>query len=964
MESVERLIAESEDALVAGVVERAGARGYGQRMPALDEIYRAEVAMLSANLVQTMAVEGEIRPLRAQFDPRLDAASVLGARLARGRSLQGRDASVLLGLLKCYRSTYLTVLDSAGFSDAEHRQGARDVSRFFDRVEAGVVAAASGDVRAEGRPGGGSGERDRYLSAFSRLPIPALFIDGRGRLEHINAAASALFGTPEAPDSRYFPDPSDRGASPVLAREIDEFRTSGDLEASFEREVPTSKGTRFFQVRLTKASPAQADSSPVLVVLNDLTFRRNAEEALRRSQNEYASLFEHMPIAFVHTRVLLDRRNRAADHTVLEVNPAFERLSGADAAGVVGRPFTEVLRSLGVSGTEWMSALGRTALTGETSSFEAQLGSGLWVSVTAFSPEPGHVALMAADITSAKAIEDSLARSRDSYLGLLDGLPSLVWRTGPDGRIDYVNEAWQTFTGMAPDQADPGWELAVHPADRDRRRIALEEAAAARCPVHVSYRLRSAAGDHRWVEERGGPFEGLDGAFAGLIGTTVDVHDQREREEALESMATTDALTGLLTGRVLEDALVRAVAQATRGSSSALLVLDVDGFGSLNERCGRDAGDACLRRLAALLQSLLRSGDVLGRIGADEFAVLLPSAGLEAGEGAAKRLMQSVRSDAEPDVEPFTVSVAVAEVTGAVEASKLLRSLAAAALEGASSGGDRIAVVDPRSGVVAIREGQGMASAVAAALASGGGLVMLYQPAFRVSDGSVEYCEALVRLRDAEGALIEPAAFLGDAARAGLMPRVTRWVLARAVEELAHNESAHISVNVGAEVLDDDALLGEVAASMRAADIAGHRLTFELPEDLVLRRMTDAQAFTDDARERGFGVALDHVGRSARSFTHLHSLALDRITIDGGVISALLGNPRQVRLVGSIQAAAGVMGIRTVAQWVEDDQTLAMVRDAGVEMAQGRHLGVPVETSVCGIARDWPSKFPKSRGGA
>jgi PAS domain S-box-containing protein len=391
-------------------------------------------------------------------------------------------------------------------------------------------------------------ERNRYLAAFSSLPLPALFIDHDGHVEHINAAASLLFGPPEATRSRYFQNPADRESSPVLAREIDEFRDEPGVEKSFERELTTGKGTRYFQVRFTKTFATDASFSGVLVVLNDLTYRRNAEEALRQSQTQYAALFEHMQIGFVHTRVLLDRRNRAADHTVLEVNPAFEHLCGASAAVLVGRPFTEVLRSADAQGPEWMDVLERTALTGETASFEAKLGStGVWASVSAFSPAPGHVALMLLDITDVKAVEESLSRSRDSYLTLLEGLPSLVWRAGPDGRIDFVNDSWAGFTGVSAvsDRPDRMWEEAVHPDDRERWRSALVAAARNHHPLEVEYRLRRADTDFRWVQDTARPFEGLDGGFAGLIGTTIDVDNRHEHTRVADGATASDELTGL-----------------------------------------------------------------------------------------------------------------------------------------------------------------------------------------------------------------------------------------------------------------------------------------------------------------------------------------------------------------------------------------------------------------------------------
>jgi diguanylate cyclase len=968
MERLKQIVLQSEDDIVRRMFERACAQGYGQRMPALEESYRVEVGTLSANFAQTLDLEGDVQSLSAATDLRQDPVAAVGARLARVRGAETPDAALLLGLLKCYRSTFLDVVSSSGLTREELHEAIRAIGRFFDRVEIGVVfertagSAGHNPAATVDRRGTLVEERNRYLAAFSSLPLPALFIDHDGHVEHINAAASLLFGPPNATSSRYFQDPADREPPPVLAKEIDEFREQPEAEKSFERELKTGKGTRYFQVRFTKTPAADGSFSGVLVVLNDLTHRRNAEEALRRSQSQYAALFEHMPIGFVHTRVLLDRRNRAADHTVLEVNPAFERLCGVSASSLIGHQFTEVLRSAGAQGPKWMDVLGRTALTGETASFEAMIGSDevRWASVSAFSPAQGHVALMLLDITGVKAIEGSLARSRDSVLTLLEGMPSLVWRAGRDGRVDFVNDMWIEFTGMSRISPESSWQEAVHPDDRVRRHEALAAAAREHSALELEYRLRHVDGGYRWVQETARPFDGLDGTFAGLIGTTIDISDRRQRDETLESMATSDPLTGLLTGKAFEEALTRSVAQVSRGERAVLLVADLDGFRELNAVKGHDAGDAALRRTADVARSLVRSGDIIARVGADAFAVLLPSANMEAGEAAARRLLEAVRALRDQEIGPLTVSVGLCDVAGGIEPSAILRYAETAARGARTAGGDRVAVHDLSRGSLRVREVRGVASAVGAALATDDGLSLLYQPAFRIADGSIEYSEALVRFRDGGGMLLEPDAFLGDAALAGLMPRLDRWVVKRAISDISRTPGARLSINVSAEALPSPSLLQDASSWAEEAGVAPGLVTFEISEDDALADLARARWFALEARGRGFGVALDHVGRCTHSFGHLQELPVDRVTIDGGVVSSLLGDPRRLRLVESVQTVAAALGMATVAQWVEDERTLAMVRDASIDIVQGRHLAAPADTVSAAKAADWAGKFPSA----
>jgi EAL domain-containing protein (putative c-di-GMP-specific phosphodiesterase class I) len=254
--------------------------------------------------------------------------------------------------------------------------------------------------------------------------------------------------------------------------------------------------------------------------------------------------------------------------------------------------------------------------------------------------------------------------------------------------------------------------------------------------------------------------------------------------------------------------------------------------------------------------------------------------------------------------------------------------------------------------------GRGAASAVHAALRSGEGLALVYQPAFVIADGTVPFCEALVRLRGEGGVLLEAAAFLDDAIAAGLTPRLDRWVVAQAITHLGQSKCPAMSVNLSAAAISDLDLLDEAASLARGAAVPASSITFEVAEDDVLADMPRALGFVAAARERGFGVALDRVGRSTQSFAHLGELRVDRVTIDGGVVSSLLGDPKQIRLVGSVQSVASALGIATLAQWVEDQRTLAIVAGAGVEMAQGRYLAAPATASVAASCAPWESVLP------
>jgi PAS domain S-box-containing protein len=290
-------------------------------------------------------------------------------------------------------------------------------------------------------------EKTRYLSAVAGLPLPLMLLDAQGRIENMNPAAASLFGAPGARGG-HFSDPSRREAPPVLRDEIREFLAGEEPAASLEREIKTGKGTRYFEVRFTKLRDSEDAYSGMLAVLTDLTYRRSAEDALRRTQNRYVSLFENMPTAFAYTKVVLDARNRPVDYVLMEVNEAFEHMIGRPAESIIGRHLTEVVPGIDGSRHDWFARLGKVAVTGETAAFDALAESlGRWYSVSAYSPAPGFVTLMMSDISELKWVQESLAHSRDFYLTLFEGFPTLIWRAGPDGSHDYFNASWLEFTG-------------------------------------------------------------------------------------------------------------------------------------------------------------------------------------------------------------------------------------------------------------------------------------------------------------------------------------------------------------------------------------------------------------------------------------------------------------------------------------------------------------------------------------
>jgi diguanylate cyclase (GGDEF)-like protein/PAS domain S-box-containing protein len=247
------------------------------------------------------------------------------------------------------------------------------------------------------------------------------------------------------------------------------------------------------------------------------------------------------------------------------------------------------------------------------------------------------------DITSIVEAEEKVKRARDFYLALFEEFPAMIWRSGTDGQFNYFNQAWLAFTGRKlEEEMGQGWAQKLPESDRKRFFIVYETALQNRKPFEVEFRMRRFDDQYRWVLAVGRPFNGLEGEFAGFIGSCYDITERKNQEEQLAYQAMHDPLTGLPNRRMMEVVLPRLIEETGQGKTSALFFIDLDNFKLVNDHFGHHVGDSLLVELGRIIQKQLRSSDKLIRLGGDEFAVLLDGVQRKEAEAIASRLLESV----------------------------------------------------------------------------------------------------------------------------------------------------------------------------------------------------------------------------------------------------------------------------------------------------------------------------------
>lgn len=519
-----------------------------------------------------------------------------------------------------------------------------------------------------------------------------------------------------------------------------------------------------------------------------------------------------------------------------------------------------------------------------------------------------------------------------------------------EGRIESWNPAAATLYGWTEQEAIGRTIELLVPEELSGEHDAMHRLVAEGSAVdHFETRRRRRDGQLVDVSVTMSPIRTPSGPITGVSTIARDVTERKRFEARLFHLAHHDALTGLFNRTRFEEEVEAALARAARyGRTGAVLVFDLDHVKYVNDTLGHGAGDDLIRAVAAAAQARLRESDVLARIGGDEFAVLVPEASSADARAVAEELLhvirhheamlggQRVRITASIGVRLFTRETASADV--------LLADADRAMYEAKDSGRDCVVVHTPERGRQARRESQlGWDRRIRRALDEGG-FALHCQPIVDAHSRLPTQYELLLRMREGDK-LIPPQAFLGAAERLGLVHRIDRWVVSQAVGLLASANAAGrpllLEVNLSGRSIGDGELLEAIERETREAGVTPGQLVFEITETAAVANMQEARRFAESLTRLGFRFALDDFGAGFASFVYLKHLPTEYLKIDGDFVRA----PRSRADELVVQAIVGVargLGKRTIAEFVEDEETLTAVRGQGVDLLQGFHTGPPV----------------------
>ena len=690
-----------------------------------------------------------------------------------------------------------------------------------------------------------------------------------------------------------------------------------------------------------------------------------SQRALAKSEERFSTAFQANPD--------LTTISRMADGRFLDVNAAFVEATGYGRDEIVGRSTAEI--GLWVELKEQELMMQKLREQGRVSSVEARyrtksgelrlaLFSGVLIDVE------GEPCLLAAgkDITARKRMEEQLYAEKERAQVTLHAIGDAVITTDAQGHVELLNPAAEQLLGWGAAEATGVAVTTLFTVINEFTGEAVEN------PVQKCLRegetveiasycmLVTRDGREVAVEDSAAPIRDREGQVVGTVVVLRDVSRARTLARELSWQASHDALTGLMNRREFEEHLSHAIATAREGGEHhALLYLDLDQFKIVNDTCGHVAGDELLRQLSELIQSHMRDSDTFARLGGDEFGVLLQHCPLEQAQRVADALRQAVRNFHfvwENKSFDIGVSIGLVSITATSGPVQSVLSAADMACYAAKDGGrNRVHVYRDDDAALVQRHGemQWVARITRA----------FEEKRFRLFRQSIvdvmhpqniaEHYEVLIRLLDEQGGIVEPATFLPAAERYGMMPSVDRWVIRSLFtsqgERLREAWSrcriatgkcgCMYSINLSGATLGDDTFVAFVREQLLEFAIPPGVLCFEITETAAIANLLKAAHFIRELKALGCRFSLDDFGSGVSSFAYLKNLPVDFLKIDGSFVRDMVTDPIDRAMVQSINSVGHVMGIGTIAEFVESDAILAVLREIGVDYAQGYGIAKP-----------------------
>jgi diguanylate cyclase (GGDEF)-like protein/PAS domain S-box-containing protein len=677
------------------------------------------------------------------------------------------------------------------------------------------------------------------------------------------------------------------------------------------------------------------------------TLRAQGERQRLQRQYDYLSRYANDMI------VLAD-----GDDRILEVNYKTLQVLGERTENLVGAPLARLFPlSDRHQLAEMLAALRRegTAFF-ETEQMRAD-GTALPVEISARAIRQGNqqlLQLICRDVSERKRAEAALRESQERLNGILTSILDMIWSFSADMKtLNYINPAGERMLGRSRAEltADPGlWFKAIHPDDRQR----IEQVLGSLGPDHLSceaeYRITDAAGELRWLHCRGSLVLDSDGTPLRIDGVGTDITQRKRAEQQVHQLAYYDNVTGLPNRALLNDRLAQAVRMAMRNRKKlAVLFMDLDNFKNINDSLGHQVGDMLLRAVADSLHHCVRAEDTVGRLGGDEFLVILQD--IEQGEQAipvAEKILAAM-------ARPFMLAGQEVHTTGSVGISifpddgqtpdDLIRQADSALYQAKGRGRDNYQFFTEE-----LNRQISRTSAIERQLrqaVDNEALSVWYQPQIDAATGQLVGAEALLRWRHDDRDFLTPVEFIPVAEERGLIGRIGEWVLREACRQSSQWQAqglqpVRISVNVSPLQFQQKGFAKLVTDILRETRLDASWLELEITESSIMRRAPLVASLATTLRESGVRISIDDFGTGYSSLSYLKHIPIDKIKIDRSFVTDMLDDKDDESITYAIISLAHSLNLRVIAEGVESQAQLERLQTFGCDEIQGNYYSPAV----------------------
>lgn len=693
--------------------------------------------------------------------------------------------------------------------------------------------------------------------------------------------------------------------------------------------------------------------------------RELVEERIHASEQRMAAIFDSMQDTIYQTDI---------DGKILWATPSVKQLLGYDIDEFVNRNIKDfyvcpddhanLKHALDING-------------GRLQHFETRLlhknGTHIWVSENSHyrfdcNSVPAGIEGTIRDTTALNLAKEALQQEKERAQVTLGSIGDGVITTDLNGDIEYMNTMAEQSTGWKLEDARGKPIFKVFNIV-DEKTLQTPPNPSSYCMekgksitlagnLLLMHRFRN---QHLSVEVNASPILDSNTDITGVVLVFHDVTKLRGLARKMSYQASHDSLTGLLNRREFENRLEQAIENCrSEGNRHALCYMDLDNFKVVNDTCGHIAGDELLKQLTIKFRMELREADTLARLGGDEFGILLEGCSIE----NAYDLAESIRKISENfrfvwDNTFFRIGVSIGLVPLSRTSGSLTDIMTAAdsaCYVAKEQGRNRIHIYQYNDEAVAERHGQMQWVNRIQNVLEENRFRLYFQPIERLNklpdDDGRMHGEVLIRMLDENNTIVSPGAFISSAERYLLMPAIDRWVVSNTFRLLTLNDKRAeqyidtCCINLSGQSLSDERFMDFLFSEISSSGVTPQLLCFEITETAVIANLCTTSKFISRLRGIGCRLALDDFGVGLSSFGYLKNLPVDYLKLDGCFVQNMISDNIDFAMVEAINQIGHTLKIKTIAEYVENRETLQAVRDIGIDYAQGYYISKPVPIEI------------------